>query len=327
MTLVSLRNSTAFIVALTGAALLGGTAPASGASITYSDPACESFTVEGSNGNFTLRCVAPGSGGTPGAPTGCVARITSTSPSPLTIAGGTVNLDVGSCSPSTGLTYNWSRNGSAAWSTSQSPTDSLAANGGASGLTTSYQVKVCTSDGLCTGQLPAAPLTATVPGSGSGGGGIGAGISCAAQGFSKTMSYNWDWAPERGKFVQTYNDSQGPIGNNGIVVIAFTATAVGTANGSITISEYPANSVNPLGITRAVAISEQPCDFSGTTLQYGTKFGVNAGNSFTVEPTALRGVPKLTVGKQYYLNIANRDSTGHGTCSGQCEVRIQATHP
>ena len=73
MTFAFLRNTTAFIVALIGAALLGGTAPASGATITYSDPACASFTVDGSNGNFT-RSAALRSGRRrpPGAPTGCV---------------------------------------------------------------------------------------------------------------------------------------------------------------------------------------------------------------------------------------------------------------
>lgn len=321
MTSAFLHNTTTFTVALLGTVLLGGTAPASGATITYSDPACESFALEGSNGNFTLRCVAPGSGGAPGAPTGCVPQITAT-PSPLTNAGGTVNLDVGSCSPSTGtgLTYSWSRNGSAGWKTEKSPSDSLVANTGTIGATTSYQVKVC--DGTaCTGLLPAVPLTATVPGSG----GVGA-ISCAAQGFTKTMSYSWDWA-SGGKFVQTYNDSQGPLGNNGIVVIAFRPTAAGSTIGSISISEYPANSTQPLGTTRTSAISEQPCDLSGTTVQYGTRVGYNVGNGFVVDPTSQRGVAKLTVGKQYYLNIANRDSTGHGTCTGMCDVRIEANHP
>ena len=313
-----LRNTTAFTAGLVGAALLGATPPVSGASITYSDPACESFTIDGSGGNFTLRCVASSGPSAPGAPTGCIPSI-STNPSPLTKDGGTATLNVAGCS-GTGLTYSWSRNGSAAWSTSQSPSDTLAANTGVSGNVYSYQVKVC--DGTaCTNMLPSNPLTATVPGSG----GTVGGLSCSAQGFAKTMFYDWDWTAG-GKFVQTYNDSQGPLGTNGIVVIAFKPTVAGTSNGSVTISEYPANSANSLGVTRAVSISEQPCDFSGT-VQYGTRFGYNAGVSYTVAPASIRTIAKLTVGKQYYLNIANRDSAGNKTCSGQCEVRIQATHP
>ena len=319
-----LRNTTAFTAGLIGTALLGGTAPVIGASITYSDPACESFTIDGSNGSFTLRCVPVSGPSAPGAPTGCIPSI-ATDPSPLTKDGGAVSLNVGGCS-GTGLTYSWSRNGSAGWRTTQQATDTLAANGGASGNTYSYQVKVCADGGACTNMLPTLPLTATVPGSGSGGG-IGA-VSCSAQGFTKTMFYNWDWA-NKGQFVQTYNDSQGPMGNNGIVVIAFKATAVSNSNGTVTVSEYPANSTNPLGIMRAISISEQPCDFSGTTVQYATRFGVNAGLTFTVDPYSIRSIPKLIAGKQYYLNMANRDSAGSKSCptGGQCEVRIQATHP
>ena len=319
MTFAFLRNTTAFGAALLGTALLGGTAPVIGASITYSDSNCESFTIEGSGGNFTLRCV-PSGPTTPGAPTGCVTSI-STTPSPLTKDGGTVALDVNSCS-GTGLTYSWSRNGSAAWSTEKSPTDTLGANTGTSGIVYSYQVKVCAEGGACTNLLPSTPRTATVPGSG----GTSGAISCAAQGFSKTIFYNWDWA-NGGQFVQTYNDSQGPLGNNGIVVIAFKPTAAGTTNGSIAIIEFPPNATNPLGTTRASAISEQPCDFSGSTVQYGTRFGYNVSNPFTVAPTTVRGLAKLTVGKTYYINIANRDSAGKGTCQGQCDIRVQATHP
>ena len=85
----------------------------------------------------------------------------------------------------------------------KNPTDDLAANSGSSGVVYSYQVKVCAEGGACTGNLPSVPLTATVPGSGV----VVGGVSCTAQGFAKTMFYNWDWA-NGGKFVQTYNDAQ-----------------------------------------------------------------------------------------------------------------------
>jgi hypothetical protein len=60
---------------------------------------------------------------------------------------------------------------------------------------------------------------------------------------------------------------------------------------------------------------------------YGTRFGYNAGNGFTVAPAFMRAMAQLTVGRQYYLNIANRDSSGKPTCTSGCEVRIQSTHP
>ncbi len=52
--------------------------------------------------------------------------------------------------------------------------------------------------------------------------GGGDAISCAAQGFSKTLVYNWDWSTS---VAQVDTTSLGGMGTNGIIVIPFTATA------------------------------------------------------------------------------------------------------
>jgi hypothetical protein len=305
MTFAFLRNTTAFTVALIGAALVGGTAPASGATITYSDPACAAFTITGSNGNYTLVCSGGGGGVPPGAPTGCsIAPV-----SALPAGGGLVNLSA-SCSGGDPVTnYHWTATGSPSGLNADTSTGT---NSATISATTSFTVVASNASG------PASPATTSVQV-----GGVIGGISCAAQGFNRTMSYSWNWATGN-QFVQTYNDGQGPLGANGMIVIAFTPTADVT-DGNITISEYPGG----IGTTRAVVISTQPCDIGGgsaATVQYGAKFGYNIGNAFTVAPKSLRGVAKLTAGTQYYINIANRDSTGVGTCISQCEVRVNATH-
>ncbi len=94
--------------------------------------------------------------------------------------------------------------------------------------------------------------TSTVPGSG---GGVGAGISCAAQGFSKTMSYTGTGRAAETISFNTYNDPQGPIGPNGIVVVAFTPTGRRAPPGNVFDRGIPGHSMNPLGTTRTSTIS------------------------------------------------------------------------
>lgn len=304
MTFASLRNTTAFIVALIGAALLGGTAPASGASITYSDPNCVSFSITGSNGNFTLAC-SGGGGGTPtGAPTGCSIAA---SPSSLPVGGGTVDLSV-TCSggdPVTG--YQWTASPSAAGfpATSASASASITA-------TTAFTVVASNANG--TGQATRSVQV----------GGVAGAISCAAQGFSKTMSYTWNWA-SGGLTIQTYNDPQGPIGGNGIIVVAFTPTVsvLGSA-GTVSIAPYGPASNQPT--TRTTTISTTPCKLDEP--YPWQHIGTDAGGTFTVGVYNTRLYPALVAGQTYYINIASRNSAGAPTCSaGTCEMRVQLSKP
>ena len=103
-----------------------------------------------------------------------------TTPTPITSAGGTVSLNAG-CVPSAGVTYTWTRTAPTAGAptnpTSATPTDTLAANTGASAVTYTWQVVACTSPTTCDTKS----ITVNVPAPGGGGGGV----SCS--GFTKTI--------------------------------------------------------------------------------------------------------------------------------------------
>lgn len=312
----SLRKFAAFVVVVSPLFIANTSPVLAQATITLSDPNCVSFALGGTAPNQTLTCVTstttPTPPPTPGAPTGCVASI---SASPTTSAGGTVTVGVSGCSPGP-VTYWWHKDG-LAWNIG--PTDTLPANLLTTAVTTTYSVTACNSTG-CT---IVAPVTATVPGAGSTGGTIG-GTSCP--GYSKTMFYNWNWA-NGGFSIDTYSASQGPIGPNGIVVIAFTpqATAPLSSTGDISIAPYPA----PLdSTTRRTSISTTPCDFS---LPYPwTHTGSDAGGTFTVGTFIPDLYTPLTAGQTYYINITSRDLQNVSTCSGSgyaCDMRVQVSRP
>jgi hypothetical protein len=278
----------------------------------------------------------------PATPTGCVPQILSTSPSPLTSAGGTVQLDVTGCSPSTGLTYKWFRNGSTTeFSTAKNPTDTLGANSGSSSVSTTYQVEVC-NGGACTAKIPSSALTATVPGTGPGSGSTNL---CAAQGFSKTIYRAWNWATEGNLVLDTVTmkDQAGGtgIGTNGILVVEFTPTSPADVDNlaRISVTEYPGNSV----VTqRTLAISTQPCDLVGlvpgpATNTTSPKLDYGVG---TVTNSAFSGKPKgvaVTPGVQYFINIAGRSGVSATSPSGSqscfpsssqvCDVRASLFKP
>lgn len=128
--------------------------------ILGADGFCSSWTAgtDSVSGNPTLTCVPITN---TGAPSGCTATVNGTSSVTLPNAGGSVNLAAGCTSPSTGLAYNWTRNG-APGATSASWNDTLPANTGTTiSNTTSYQVSICVGSACVT--VPATPLTAIVP--------------------------------------------------------------------------------------------------------------------------------------------------------------------
>jgi len=306
MTNASLSKTAACFLVLASLAFFGGagSTPAHGATITLSDPNCSQFTVSGDPSALTLTC-GPATT-TPGAPTGCVATIQGqTTPATLPSSGGTVSVGVQGCTANGTITYSWTRNG-VQWAP---PTDTLPANALTIAVTTTYTVNACNGSACAS-----STITAIVSGTGTTAPPIGA-VSCAAYGYSKTMFYTWNWT-NLSQFVQTYDDAQGPIGSNGIVVIAFTPTSGG---GSVAVSEYPGG----LGNARIVSISTTPCDFSQPFPW--TRASYNTGIQFTVAPNINRSLPTLQPGTQYYLNVANRDLAGLPTCIVSCDVRINAT--
>ena len=257
-----------------------------------------------------------------------------TNPATLTSAGGTATLHVANCTPSTGLSYTWTKNG-ANFSTAQTAVDTLAANTSTStASTTSYQVNVCNGS-ACTGNLPSAPLTATVPVA-SGGNPPGGAVSCAAQGFAKTIFYDWDWNSTVPQLDTAYmadtTGGQG-VGGNGILVVAFTPTGPADNNNLSFIDAIGYPSPNQ-GNVMTLSISTQPCDLGvpepGTSVSYAPTvtygIGAVAVRWWDSKPTA----QSLTPGVKYYINVAGRDGSTN-TCVpgvfGGCEIRLALRKP
>lgn len=121
-----------------------------------------------------VRLVRAGQGagsypGTPSAtaPTGCQVLINGgTAPVTLGSIGGSVDLTVFGCSPGSGLTYDWTRNGATGASTDTTWADApylnsmLGNNTDPTARVSTYQVKVC-NGGACS-TFPASPLAVTV---------------------------------------------------------------------------------------------------------------------------------------------------------------------
>jgi len=141
--------------------------------------------------------------------------------------------------------------------------------------------------------------------------------AAAAAGYNKGIFYNWDWAKTNNQFVQTIDDSQGPLGPAGVVIIAFVPQSVLPTNGSVSVSEFPGG----LGVKRQTSIRTTPCDFSGVVPDY------NQGMQFTVAPTVIRPLQQLIVGTQYFLSIANYWPGGIMPPGNQPEMRVSASRP
>ena len=130
------------------------------------DTVCDSFTLSTDDTGLILTCVAPGTT-PPGAPQGCIATVNSAPTLTLPSTGGNANLAVTCSSPTTGLSFNWSRNGvpgaatAASWIDTPLANPALGANTGTIDKISSYQVQVC--NGLSCVTVPTVPLTATVP--------------------------------------------------------------------------------------------------------------------------------------------------------------------
>ena len=113
------------------------------------DSVCDSFTPTINGSNVVLTCVPTAS---QGAPTGCVAnlngQVTSVN---LTSVGGQATLGVTCASPTSGITYNWSKNGTAGANTASSWTENFSPNTSrTTDRTTGYQAKVCAGSACVT---------------------------------------------------------------------------------------------------------------------------------------------------------------------------------
>ena len=127
-------------------------------SIEGLDAACDSFAPIVSGTNVVLTCVPSA----PGAPTGCAATLNGQlSTLTLPSTGGQATLAVTCASPASGLTYNWSKNGTAGANTASSWTENFGPNTSrTTDRTTGYQAEVCAGSACVT--VPATPLSVTV---------------------------------------------------------------------------------------------------------------------------------------------------------------------
>jgi len=246
-----------------------------------------------------------------------------TTPAPITSAGGTIALNA-NCVPSAGVTYTWTRTAPTAGApnnaTAANPSDTLAANTGATGVVYTWQVVGCSAPGVCNTKT----VSVTVPAPGGGGGGA----DCSSLGFLHTRFLDLGW-PASGLSWNT--QALGGLGVNDALVIRFTppAGSASTLNsaGSISLAEYGDPQTG-----RYAVLSTNACDFSGT----GGSFTIPA---LSVSPTIswslqvnrkdFGSMIQLIPGTSYYLNLKNRGSDGvTPTCaSGSCNMVINWLKP
>ena len=281
------------------------------------DSVCDSFTASvDSNGNTVLTCVPAGTPPPAGAPTGCVATLNgATANVNLPSAGGQATL--GATCVTTGVTYNWSRNGTFGASSAPSWTENFSRNSSTTlDSTTSYQVKACTTASACV-TVPVNPLTVTVAHA-SGGGGGGGGWNGTCAGFNNTMVIDMDWA----RPVRAYS---GPFGPNDIMVVRFTTGKSDSANNNLPRVAGAEWGSPPSG--RYSVLSDTPCDMSAQKWLGGTSagnsvqvpFAVGLGNNFGYYPI-------LQKNTTYYFNVKNQANQSCSS-SGVCDMFVELLKP
>lgn len=290
----------------------------------------------------------------------------------------------GTAGPAAGHTINWGAATSPVFSCAFNPTPGTATVGTGLGLNVTCQNGTATSftwsasapagcSGSCTASWSSASPTATgsntltLPSAGiwtvtvnvqsqaSGSTQLQASVQanaqvgggsnlCAAQGFSKTILYNWDWAAAPISKLDTWNmlDMAGGtgLGTNGILVVAFTPNGPADVDNlaSFSSTEYPGNSTI---VPMTLALATAPCELNvpapgmDTATSPAVSFGVG-----TVPISWSTGKPiavALTPGVTYYINVARRNDVsaanpyGTLTCSsppsGVCDIRLQVQKP
>jgi len=249
-----------------------------------------------------------------------------TTPTPITSAGGTVALNA-SCNPSAGVAYAWTRTAPTAGAPTNpataTPSDTLAANTGANGVTYTWQVVACTSPTTC--DTKSVSVTVPAPGGGTGG------VSCT--GFVKTVFIDMGWPDYSTLHTQDYG---GFNGNDALVIKitppAGSASPASTA-GSLNVAEY----IGPTAARYAV-LSTNACDWTGTIgylsvppnsipILFSGANTVNL-NSIQVGRQDFPSQIKLNAGTPYYLNIKNKGTDGvTSSCSGGCNMIINWLKP
>ena len=160
-------------------------------------------------------------------------------------------------------------------------------------------------------------------------------ISCAAQGFSKTIVYNWNWGSSQGT-IDSFNLSGG-MGTNGILVVPFTPT--GPEDGlyaALQVVGYPGT--HNTTVKRTMTISTQPCVlYEKAPMITGT--GATVTLYYGMGALPFSDMAKLTPGVRYYINVALRSAVSSSSPSGtqtcvpgianypNCDVRLTVNKP
>lgn len=266
--------------------------------IIGTDSTCGSFSPSTSGSDVVLTCVPSSS---PGAPTGCNAAVNSSTALVLTSAGGAANLAVTCVSPTTGITYNWSKNNVSGASTAASWTDTLPSNGSPNvDNTYTYSVRACLGVNCAT--VPASPLVATVRSTGGGGSFTG-----TCPGFTTTTVLAMSWSSPVRLFAPTF-------GANDVVVVSFTTGNIASSNNlpHLVAVEYldPPNS-------RTAVLSATACDFGAQAAPGAISVGNTATMLFAIAPgSGFSFYPVLAKNTVYYMNIKNNG------CAASCGISV-----
>ncbi len=137
--------------------------------------------------------------------------------------------------------------------------------------------------------------------------------------FGKVIVLPWEW----GKLppaIDTMYDPRGPMTPHGLIVVPFVPQPT-RLSGGVSIAAYDGTMQ---GCVRACSISTHPGDFS-QPLPW-TRYGHDTGIQFGVG-TADRGLPVLTAGTQYYLNVASMNERGEWTAPDAGDIRMRISPP
>lgn len=274
------------------------------------DSTCSSFTSSATGTTVTLTCVPI----SPGAPTGCAPTINGGSNLNLPNTGGNANLAVTCATPGSGITWNWSRNGTFGASTAASWTDTPAQNPllGPNSLTTTrttnYQVRACVSTACVT--VPSSPLTAVVAAAGGAWGG-----TCS--GYDNTFVVDLNWASPTRQYATG-------VAANDIIVVRFTTGNVATSNNlpHVTGVEYSA-----APYSRTAYLSATPCALTNGfgAPGAGPMIGTTVTSLFAISPGfGFNYYPILQKNTTYYVNI--RNTAGNG-CVANCDMSFDLIKP
>ena len=274
--------------------------------IIGTDATCQSYTPGADSVGNTATCVPTNTPPPPGAPTGCVATVNGVANVSFNSNGGAANLAASCTTPSSGIGYVWSKNGTSGASSQASWTDTLPANASpTTAVINSYQVRACVVAACVT--VPISPLTATVAATGGGG------FTGTCPGYDNTVVLDFGWTSQR------LTASMGP---NDIIVAKFTSGSIDSPSNNlprISGAEWQSPPSARYGV-----LSATPCDFgpqtwpgavtAGNSVQ--VPFAVGSGSNWAYYPI----VPKNTV---MYFNVRNLST--HESCSnqGQCGMFIE----